>query len=517
MGSKITTKKLAKNVLLSIVAQIISLAVSFVMGLIVPKFIDEYHYAYWQLYILYVGYVGILHFGLLDGLMLRYGAYDYDELDKKCVRSQFLCLIAITSLSAVILAVAAAAVMDGAERIIFILVACGVVIKNLTTYNAHIFQLTNRINQYVFVTIAQRITYGVFVVVLLICGVREFYWFCIADLCGEAAGIAIGVVFNKGSLYFGTVSSPRKMFSEFRQNVSSGMILLLANWSALLLIGSARMIIEWRWGELVFGQVAFAFSLTNIFLTFVTAVGIVLFPSLKRLQQEELPQIYEKIRSGISPVLFFALLLYFPGSVLVRMWLPAYTDSLQYLAILLPIIIFSSKVNLLTNNYLKVYRKERSMLVVNVVSVAVGVAMFALCAYVFDALNALLVCTVLAVMFNSVLSEIVVMRVIGVRIVKEFLYEGALTVGFILSARLLGTGWGCLAYFVLFAGYCILHYREIVALFGKLFRRKAPAAAAGEDGGDSAPAAAADDMAEPSVPAAAEEEKKDAEGGEETK
>ena len=54
-------------------------------------------------------------------------------------------------------------------------------------------------------------------------------------------------------------------------------------------------------------------------------------------------------------------------------------------------------------------------------------------------------------------------------------------------------------------------------LFGKLFRRKAPAAAAGEDGGSSAPAAAADDMAEPSVPAAVEEEKKDAEGGKETK
>ena len=58
------------------------------------------------------------------------------------------------------------------------------------------------------------------------------------------------------------------------------MIWLLANWSALLLIGSARMNIEWRWGELVFGHVAFAFSRTNICMTFVTAVGIVLFTSL---------------------------------------------------------------------------------------------------------------------------------------------------------------------------------------------------------------------------------------------
>ena len=58
MGARITTKKLAKNVLISVIAQVISLAVSFVMGLIVPKFIDGYSYAYWQLYLLYVSYVG---------------------------------------------------------------------------------------------------------------------------------------------------------------------------------------------------------------------------------------------------------------------------------------------------------------------------------------------------------------------------------------------------------------------------------------------------------------------------
>ena len=30
----------------------------------------------------HVGYVGVLHFGLLDGIVLRYSQYDYDELDK---------------------------------------------------------------------------------------------------------------------------------------------------------------------------------------------------------------------------------------------------------------------------------------------------------------------------------------------------------------------------------------------------------------------------------------------------
>ena len=64
MAQTITTKKFAKNVVYSIIAQIISLSVSFILTLIVPRFIDELQYANWQMYVLYVGYVGVLHFGL---------------------------------------------------------------------------------------------------------------------------------------------------------------------------------------------------------------------------------------------------------------------------------------------------------------------------------------------------------------------------------------------------------------------------------------------------------------------
>ena len=87
-ASFIMRKSLTYKILLSVLAQFISVVTSFILGFIVPKFIDEYQYAYWQLYVLYAGYVGLLHFGLLDGLVLRYSQYDYNELDKPLVRSQ---------------------------------------------------------------------------------------------------------------------------------------------------------------------------------------------------------------------------------------------------------------------------------------------------------------------------------------------------------------------------------------------------------------------------------------------
>ena len=90
-------KKIRNNILISISVQLVSLLVSFILSFLVPKFINEYQYSYWQMYVLYASYVGILHFGLLDGIVLRYSQYDYEDLDKARIRSQFQILLISTA------------------------------------------------------------------------------------------------------------------------------------------------------------------------------------------------------------------------------------------------------------------------------------------------------------------------------------------------------------------------------------------------------------------------------------
>ena len=146
MKQQITTKKFASNVIFSITAQLISLLVGFLLNLIVPKFIDEYQYAYWQTYLLYVGYVGVLHFGLLDGLVLRYSQYDYDEIDKERVRSQFKALLIFTGFLSVAFSVFALSFLTDVTKLTVILVGVGITTKNLFTYSSYTFQITNRIH-----------------------------------------------------------------------------------------------------------------------------------------------------------------------------------------------------------------------------------------------------------------------------------------------------------------------------------------------------------------------------------
>lgn len=471
MAKSITGKRFASNVILSIIAQLISLVVSFVLTLIVPRFIDEYQYAYWQSYVLYVGYVGVLHFGLLDGLVLRYSKYDYEELDKARLRSQFAILLIFTSTVTVLMGAVSLLALGGQNKLIFTFVAIGIVTKNLVTYGSYLLQITNRINKYVIMTISQRVTYGLFVVILLVLRVNDFYWYCLADLFGDAVGIVIGTCFNRG-LYLGKSLSLRETFNELKLNISAGVILLMANWSAMLMIGGAKMMIQWRWDELVFGKVSFAFSVSNVFLIFVTAISVVLFPSLQRIDRDKLPQMYKSIRGVLSPLLFFIMLFYFPGCWILDKWLPTYSQSLVYLGILLPIIIYSSKVSLLTNNYLKVYRKEKSMLLANVISIVVGFSLFALSSYAFDNLYAVIVSVVFVIMLNSVLAEIFVCRIIKIRLIKEFIIEAIMTIGFILCASMLPRWWGCLAYFGVFAVYAIINYKSIIALFSRVIKKR---------------------------------------------
>lgn len=454
--SKIKSNTIKKNVVLSIVAQMISLLVSCVLNLIVPKFIDEMQYAYWQTYVLYVSYVGILHFGLLDGIVLRYSQYDYDELNKAVLRSQFLILTIITTISAVIIAITTIEMNGQATKTIVVLIAIGVITKNVFTYTSYTFQITNRINGYVRLVISQRLFYGIGVLLLIVFGLKAFWLFCAMDLLADVLGVLLGARSNQG-LYFGSLPERRVTMSELKLNMISGMMLLIANWSSMFVVGSARMIVQWHWDLLTFGKVSFAFSMSGLFLAFVTAASVVLFPSLKRMDEEQLPGVYRKIRNSLSPALFMCMIGYYPGCYILHLWLPAYENSLFYLGILLPIIVFTSKINLLTNNYLKAYRKERNMLIINLFSVLIAVTAFVLCAYVFNNLNALLVCVVFAEMMRSIVSEIVVTKIIRINITIDILMETALTLLFIVITWYFSLPLGCVIYSICFVIYLFIN------------------------------------------------------------
>ena len=247
---------LIKNIGISFFVQIVSLLTSFVISLIVPKFIDILDYSYWQSYILYSSYVSIFHFGLIDGFILKYSKYNYDELDKEEIRSQLQILLLFLSFISVSTIIVSILFLDGVVRILGILLAISMVVKNHFWYSSTICQITYRIDKYSKITILQRGSYLVGIVVLLFVGVKEFYWFCIADIVGDILSGLLAIKYNK-ELTIGKIRNIKITFGNIRSNISSGIPLLLANYSTSLIIGAAKMIVQFKWGDIAFGKISF--------------------------------------------------------------------------------------------------------------------------------------------------------------------------------------------------------------------------------------------------------------------
>ena len=469
MSLNFSTHQIRNNLFYSVGAQALSLTASIVLGLVVPKAIPQLQYAYWQTYLLYASYVGILHFGLLDGIVLRYSQYDYEELELPRVKSQFQFLLLINSLCAFLLLILANHLWHGVDQTIAILVAFSIIVKNVHTYTSFIFQITNRIKYYASLTILHRGIYLAIILGLLFCKSTYFVGFCLADIGADILGVLLMMRYNKG-LYIGKAIPFLDTLSEAWVNTSSGILLMAANWSAMLLVGSAKMVVQWHWDAITFGKISFGFSLSGLFLTFVGAISVVLFPTLKRLNTEALPNLYVKIRQSVSIMLFVLMLGYFPGGYILQWWLPKYADSIVYLGILLPLVIFSSKVSLLTNNYLKAYREEKKMFAINFFSIVVAFLAYLACAYVWHSLTALLVVIVLMIMMRSVLSEVIVGKLIKRKFTGEFIQEFVMSVLFIICARYFSLWVGFGIYAMLVTIYLFWHRNDLKLFKNTLFK-----------------------------------------------
>lgn len=428
-------RSLRSNILLSVGAQLTSLCASFLLGLIVPKFLEINDYAYWQTFLLYSSYVGILHFGLIDGIVLRYSQYDYQNLDKSLIRSQLIWLLRLTITSSLICCGAAFFIIDQSAKIICILVGINIFITNILFYSTYIYQITNEIPKYVTVIVIERVTNVLVVIFLLIFNIKDFYWYCIAQILGTCSGILFSIRKSR-ELYFGSLISKKLSLKEFKKNISAGAKLLTANWSAMFIVGGAKTFIQWHWSLIIFGYISFSFSLTNLFLSFVTSVSVVLFPTLKRLSQEKLNQLYPKLRMQMTVLLISMMVLYYPIEILLPLWLPKYTYSLKYFGMILPIVVFTSKLTLLTNNYLKVFRQEKSMLIINVSTLILAILGYVVCSYIFDNLEMIIYWTVVVIIIRAILSEIRLTKFLDINWRKDTVAELIMCVLFAISLQI---------------------------------------------------------------------------------
>jgi hypothetical protein len=248
---------------------------------------------------------------------------------------------------------------------------------------------------------------------------------------------------------------------ESWNNINVGIKLLLANLASKLIIGIVRFGIERQWDVETFGRVSLTLSISHFMMVFITGIGVVVYPILRRTSREKLPLIYHLMRNFLMIIALSLLVFYYPARLILSAWLPDYAESLLYMALLFPMVIYEGRITLLINTYLKTLRYEKTMLRINAATVVVSAIFTIVTTVIWHNLNLAVLTILIGQVVRATIAELFLSKQLSISLNKDLILEIVLTLIFILSGWYIDSWWTVVIYVISYCIYLIIKRSDI--------------------------------------------------------
>lgn len=360
-------KRLLKSVSIAMLAQIVSLCLSVFMSFYVSKYMSIKSYGYYQLFLFYSTYVGILQFGTSEGIYLLNGGKEYKDIDKEKMlllfRNVFFIMI---SFSIIILPLIHCFVNDDNKKFVCSIILIYAIVYFCVTYFGYILQAVKRITYYSSSIIAGKIFTLAAFLILVANEIFEYQIYCVIYLGGYLLSSII-IMYNCRDILFTKVKNAFVIF-ENKEVIIAGCSLLFANLVSSFIVGINRVYIEENFGIEIFGKVSMALSLANFMILFAIQMGLVFFPNIVNLSQESKIRVYKLLEKVLKALALLIFIAYIPLQMILDMWIPQYMESIRWMLLLVPYAFYEIKNQIIYITYIKVLREEKYMLKTNILA-----------------------------------------------------------------------------------------------------------------------------------------------------
>lgn len=399
------------DVLIYSFGQALLLAFGLAQNLIIPKYLSTADYGHWQLFLLYTSYVGVLHLGFLDGILVRWAGKDFEEVKRELsVAFRFILLeqfLVISMLALVLIAI------DPPFAEIGLVILVNAIIVNMLTFFIFTAQAVKQFKLVTAVNISKGGLFLLMVIALFACGRLWYGNLYIATIVTGSILLILLAAHLRDNLFSQAI--PGISLQKYgKDNISIGLFVLLGNFTAVILTTVDRLTVSSFFPITQFAQYTFAMSMCAIVIFFVQAVSLVFFPYLSGSSSEIQTRAYQLLKPAITIVWAGALVLYFPFTAWMKFYLPLYTTSLPVMAILLVMIGFSSQIQILHVNYFKAYRKQRMYFLLAGISLVCAVALYLLAAMLYSTLTSIAIMAVISSLLWYLLNEVSLRRFLSI-------------------------------------------------------------------------------------------------------
>ena len=374
--------------------------------LLIPFLMDLASFGYWQVYVLYCGLAGLFSFGYTDGIYLKYGDKNIDELPLKQIRASIVFYFLSLIISVVILALCIFNLDLGSQKLVALMwVLPNIAIICVVGYFSIIFQVTNQIVSYSKYLIIDKLLFFIGLLLYVQFGEVEFIGLIYLDVASRAILLFV-LIINYYQYLFGDKSNYFNGLDLYKVLSKSGIKLLLANFIGIIILTIARFFVEINFSLDEFAVFSFGMSLTSMFLMAVASISIVLYPSIKRLDIVGQKKQYTKINLYLFIITPCLLLIYFPAWYIVSNFIPLYGSVLDYLNLLFIFCVFQSKMQIQLNLFYKVLREETRLFYANIETLLVSIVFIIIAHYIFESLYSVVLSFVMAIVIRTFRSEL---------------------------------------------------------------------------------------------------------------
>lgn len=266
-------ESIKKGIVVIFAANIINLCISLIRNFIIPKYLPVNTYADIKLYQLINSYGGLIALGYIDGVHIRYGGKNIDEIDRDSFVKN-LSTFRIMELL-IILLVVMVGVID--RNYIIIFSAFSVLAINITGYYSSFFQATGLFSYYTKILNASSIMLFIMNMVLLfLVKVYDAPYYIIGYL------LIYVMVWISVEIIFSRLSGIKPSFTQFsfveaRDTIKTGFFLMCGLLASNFMTGMDRWFVKGLLGTTCFAMYSFAASTEGFLGYAVSPISLTMY------------------------------------------------------------------------------------------------------------------------------------------------------------------------------------------------------------------------------------------------
>lgn len=307
---------LVKGILIVFIANIINLFFNVILNFALPKYLSIDSYAEIKTFTLYLSYSGLLHLGYEDGMYLKYGGIEKGRIKVNELDINASTLRVFQLWMAIIIVIIGIVLKEPA------IYAFGLALLpyNLMIYFKQFYQAIGEFEEYSKILNITTMLLFISQIIWLILKIDCYGYYLASNV---VVYFLIWIILEKrirkkiGIRYYFNAFSLNELFI----NIKAGFLLMLGNFSYLLIMGIDRWFVKFTLPTLDFALYSFAVSMESFMNTAVSPIYITLYNYFCKTTD------CVKIKKAERYIMLFAVTIVmcaFPAKLILDVWLQKY-------------------------------------------------------------------------------------------------------------------------------------------------------------------------------------------------